>query len=215
MHFPFVCSIIAYMEDERILTILEKLHGLSKTGINYAPDQYNIDRYAEIKKCVEELYKFVPNFKDTIISTPDEDGYITPKVGMSAVIENENGELLLELRADNEMWGLPGGWAELGSSPEQNIIREVKEETGLNVEVKSLLEVQHRIPHKDYPFTTYLLLYHCEVISGEISISHESLDIAWKHINSINNWYADHGTWLFNLKENTYAKNNLKYIQSI
>src|SRR3712207_8976613 len=51
-----------------------------------------------------------------------------------ACITNENGELLLQKRSDKEdIWGLPGGAVEIGESIEESAIREVKEETGIDI----------------------------------------------------------------------------------
>lgn len=53
--------------------------------------------------------------------------------GAAAIIVNENGQILLQSRADRDLWGLPGGCQELGEKFEETIIREVKEETNLDV----------------------------------------------------------------------------------
>ena len=53
--------------------------------------------------------------------------------GAAAAIVNENGEILLQRRADRDMWGFPGGCQEVGERFEDVVIREVKEETNLDV----------------------------------------------------------------------------------
>lgn len=58
--------------------------------------------------------------------------------GAAAIIVNEKGQILLQSRADRNKWGLPGGCQELGETFEETIIREVKEETNLDVEKESL-----------------------------------------------------------------------------
>ncbi|MBE5793412.1 MAG: NUDIX domain-containing protein [Clostridiales bacterium] len=54
---------------------------------------------------------------------------------------NEKGQVLLQKRGDSGLWGFPGGAIELGESPEAAAIREVREETGLEVETGSLIGV--------------------------------------------------------------------------
>jgi mutator protein MutT len=54
-------------------------------------------------------------------------------------IFNDKGEVLLQRRGDTGKWGFPGGAIELGETPEMAAIREAKEETGLDVEVGSLI----------------------------------------------------------------------------
>ncbi len=58
--------------------------------------------------------------------------------GAAAIIVNGEGKILLQRRADKDSWGLPGGCQELGEDFRDTIIREVKEETNLNIDKKDL-----------------------------------------------------------------------------
>lgn len=58
--------------------------------------------------------------------------------GAAAIIVNENEQILLQSRADNERWGLPGGCQELGERFEDTVIREIKEETNLDIKEENL-----------------------------------------------------------------------------
>lgn len=58
--------------------------------------------------------------------------------GAAAIIVNANGQILMQSRADNDRWGLPGGCQELGERFEDTIIREVKEETNLDITEENL-----------------------------------------------------------------------------
>lgn len=58
--------------------------------------------------------------------------------GAAAIIVNDKGQILLQSRADNDRWGLPGGCQELGERFEDTVIREVKEETNLDVSEENL-----------------------------------------------------------------------------
>jgi ADP-ribose pyrophosphatase YjhB (NUDIX family) len=55
-------------------------------------------------------------------------------VAVTAIVTNDRGQLLLQKRTDNELWGLPGGAMNIGESIGQAVVREVKEETSLDVE---------------------------------------------------------------------------------
>ena len=58
--------------------------------------------------------------------------------GAAAIIENDKGQILLQSRADRNKWGLPGGCQEVGESFKETIIREIKEETNLDVRMSDL-----------------------------------------------------------------------------
>ena len=58
--------------------------------------------------------------------------------GAAAIIVNENGQILLQSRADRDRWGLPGGCQELGERFQDTVIREIKEETNLDVKEEDL-----------------------------------------------------------------------------
>lgn len=59
------------------------------------------------------------------------DVLLTP--GVAAVIVNDRGEVLLQRRSDDGRWGLPGGAMEPGEEPAETLVREVREETALEV----------------------------------------------------------------------------------
>lgn len=109
--------------------------------------------------------------------------WIREKVGHSpiilnaagAFILNEQKQVLLLRRADRaeEVWGLPGGMMELGESAEETMRREVREETGLEVEVDKFLGVYTKDRFDSYPNgdTAYIIffVFVCHVIGGTLS----------------------------------------------
>ena len=123
-------------------------------------------------------------------------GTPTPKVGATAVIPGEDGLLLLDRRADDGCWGLPGGWLGPNESPEAGVVREVAEETGLAVEVVRLGTVCWRsasLPAA--PHGQVGLVYVCRVAGGELRRSHESLELAWRDPADPGiRWHLDHRT---------------------
>ena len=116
-------------------------------------------------------------------------GWIRERVGhepiflnfAAAFILNEQGQILLQKRSDAHAWGLPGGAMELGESAEKAMLREVKEETGLVVQVDSFLGVYtnyfHRYPNGDQA-QTIALFFICSIIGGHLqSNQDETLDL--------------------------------------
>jgi ADP-ribose pyrophosphatase YjhB (NUDIX family) len=56
-------------------------------------------------------------------------------------VPSEHGELLLVHKTDNDLWALPGGAMDVGESIAQTVVREVKEETGIEVEVTGVVGI--------------------------------------------------------------------------
>ena len=102
----------------------------------------------------------------------------------SAVIVNDGGELLLQRRKDNDYWSLPGGVMELGESIAQTIVREVREETGLEVELTRLVGI-YSDPRHVIAYTNgevrqqFSICFACRVVGGELHHSDESSDIGF------------------------------------
>lgn len=102
----------------------------------------------------------------------------------SAIVTDEHGRILLVKRRDNTLWALPGGGHDIGESIEQTAVREVKEETGLDVEVARLVGIYTNPAHV-VAFTDgevrqqFSLCFTTKLRGGELAIDHESTDIAW------------------------------------
>jgi 8-oxo-dGTP pyrophosphatase MutT (NUDIX family) len=111
-------------------------------------------------------------------------GQIRP--GVSAVIRDARSRVLLQLRGDNGLWGLPGGAVEYGESVVAALHREVREETGLAVVVVRLVGVYS---HPDlgqivrYPDGNVIhfvsLCFACAPGTGALALSDETAGLGW------------------------------------
>jgi 8-oxo-dGTP diphosphatase len=101
-------------------------------------------------------------------------------IGVFAIILNKDDEILICHRRDYDLWNLPGGGLEKNETPEKGVIREVKEETGLNVIVKKITGVYAKKEKKEIVFS-----FLCEVVDGEITLNEEADKINCFEINSI------------------------------
>ena len=106
------------------------------------------------------------------------------RLGASAVIFNGEGKFLLTKREDNGQWCLPGGAVEAGESVAEACIREVFEETGLNVRVKRLVGVYSHpdqlVVYKDGNKAFIVAIhFEAEVIGGELGLSNETTDFGY------------------------------------
>ncbi len=102
----------------------------------------------------------------------------------SAVVVNDDGQLLLQRRTDNDYWSLPGGAMELGESLAETIAREVREETGLEVETTRLIGIysdpRHVIAYSNGEVRQqFSICFACRVVGGELRRGDESSDIGF------------------------------------
>ena len=106
------------------------------------------------------------------------------RLGVGVVIRDVHNQILLEQRADCGWWGLPGGGLEIGESVTQTAVREVKEETGLTINIVGLIgiysEPEERIV--TYPDTKdgvqlIDVVVEGKIRFGELVCSDESLEL--------------------------------------
>jgi ADP-ribose pyrophosphatase YjhB (NUDIX family) len=105
-------------------------------------------------------------------------------VAVAAVVRNAAGDVLLIQRGDNGLWALPGGAQDLGESSTDAVVREVREETGLNVEVTGLVGIysdpRHVIAYDDGEVRQeFSLCFKAKPVGGELRPSSESVKVAW------------------------------------
>ncbi|MBI2081008.1 MAG: NUDIX domain-containing protein [candidate division NC10 bacterium] len=102
---------------------------------------------------------------------------------VSALIRDASGAILLMRRADNGLWGLPGGSVEVGESVTAAIVREVHEETGLAVSVRRLIGLYSDpafqvVRYPDGRVIHYVnACFECAIEGGSLSTSPETLDL--------------------------------------
>ena len=101
-------------------------------------------------------------------------------IGAFGIITNENDEVLLCHRNDYDLWNLPGGGLEKNETPWEGVIREVKEETGLNVEVSRLMGIYSK-PNKD----NIVFMFVCNVIGGKLTLNEEARDLKYFALKDI------------------------------
>jgi 8-oxo-dGTP diphosphatase len=102
-------------------------------------------------------------------------------LGAFAIIFNEHGSVLLCHRRDMDAWNLPGGGIEPGELPTEAVIREVKEETGLEVAIDSLLGVYGKADKPNELVFSFL----CRVTGGQLALTDESDDTRYFNIEDL------------------------------
>jgi ADP-ribose pyrophosphatase YjhB (NUDIX family) len=159
-----------------------RLQAIAQSGLAYSPNQYDFERYAAVREIAAEMMADgsaspVAPIRDLFAS---QSGYATPKVDVRAAVFREDRILLVQEREDSA-WSLPGGWADVGESPAEATVREVREESGYETRAVKLLAVydRNRHGHPPIPFHAYKLFFQCELIGGQPVLSNETAGVDW------------------------------------
>lgn len=104
--------------------------------------------------------------------------------GAGVFVRDGQGRVLLVRRADSGNWTLPGGMQDLGESITQTAVREVREETGLDVELTGLIGIYtdpgHVMAYDDGQVRQeFVILFSGKVIRGTEAMSEESTGLQW------------------------------------
>jgi len=159
----------------------KQLAALAQNGLMYSDNEYEIDRYKQIRQIAAEMMSagFEVEGKTFIDLFSQERGYATPKVDVRGAAFRDDRILLVREKLDGG-WTLPGGWADPCQSPSEAVAREVFEEAGFQVHVTKLAAVYDRSkhPHKPpMPFHLYKLFFLCEITGGTATESYETTGV--------------------------------------
>ncbi|UOX90245.1 NUDIX domain-containing protein [Amycolatopsis sp. FBCC-B4732] len=105
-------------------------------------------------------------------------------VAVSAFIQDDHGRILMIRRTDNNLYSIPGGQLELGETLAQAVVREVREETGIECEVSEVIGVysdpEHVIAYDDGEVRQeFSICFRASWVSGTLRTSSESSEVLW------------------------------------
>ncbi len=166
----------------------EAIAALSRTSLAFSESAYERERHEEILHITADMLSAI----DGDNTSPDEfvagwlataakgvSGYVTPKIGVGAYVGNDSGELLLIQRSDNHRWMFPTGWADIGYSASEVVLKEVAEECGLDVQPEQLVSLYDGM-RAGSPIPHYVLIFKCRLVGGELKAHPlECDDIGW------------------------------------
>ncbi len=144
----------------------KQLQTIAQAGLTYSKDVYDIERFEAIPNLSIEILAKYTEMDSSIMKDlfANETGYATPKVDIRAAVFKNNRILLVKEKSVGK-WSLPGGWGDVGLSPSEVAVKEVKEESGFDVKATKLLAVFDKkfqaIPRLHH---MYKLMIQCEII---------------------------------------------------
>ncbi|HEY7136608.1 MAG TPA: NUDIX hydrolase N-terminal domain-containing protein [Acidimicrobiia bacterium] len=160
-----------------LLRWAEALSGIARTGLGFTQSLYERERFEEVLKVAADIRVAAVEeaeadalFEEWLDSVGEGvGGYVTPKVAVAAVVGNEAGEILLTQRADSGVWLYPVGWADVGYSPAEVAVKEVYEETGIEVEPVRLVAVFDGLRLGFARIPMYSMVFHCRMLGGALA----------------------------------------------
>ncbi|MET0292848.1 MAG: NUDIX hydrolase [Steroidobacteraceae bacterium] len=172
------------MAEPQWLTIARELQALSQSGLTFTQDPYDRERYELLRGLAATLFAAGSDAEPSVIANlfADQAGYATPKLEVRAAVFDEAGRILMVREAlDRDRWTLPGGWADVNLTPAENVIKEVREESGYDVRVLKLAGAwdRQRQGHPHSAFSCCKLFFVCEPTGGEARTSLETSEVAW------------------------------------
>lgn len=156
-------------EEMRWLEWAIELQSLAQAGLTYSRDVYDRERFERIREISAEIVAHKSDIPIDKVKNLfcNETGYQTPKLDTRAAVFKD--EKILLVRENNGKWSLPGGWVDVNVSVGENAVKEVKEESGLDVKAKKIIAVQdrnrHNLPIYAYGICKIFIL--CDLIGGQ------------------------------------------------
>lgn len=165
-------------KNEKWLQWAVELQSIAQAGLFYGKDKFDRERYEQIRTIAAEMISYkteipVEKVKDLFCN---DVGYQTPKLDTRAAIFD--GEKILLVKENNGTWSLPGGWVDVDISVKENVIKEVKEEAGLDVTADVVIAVQDREKHNLplYAYKVCKVFVLCTVTGGAFEQNIETVE---------------------------------------
>ena len=174
--------------ERGLLRWAEALSATALTGLGFTENLYERERFEEVLAVAADIRAHVQGGfhpEEQVQEWLDRvgvgvAGYVTPKITVGAVVGNDAAELLMIQRADSGVWLYPTGWADVGYSPAEVVVKEVYEETGIECEVVrpiAILDGQRR-GFTRIPLIS--LVFHCRMTGGALDPHPlECSDVGW------------------------------------
>lgn len=163
-------------KNEQWLQWAVELQSLAQAGLTYGKDIFDRERYARIREISAEILSHMSDIPVESVKTIfcNETGYQTPKLDTRAAVFKDDKILLV--RENTGKWSLPGGWCDVNISVGENTVKEVKEESGLDVTADSIIAVQDRAKHNlpIYAYGICKIFVLCSLVGGSFQENPET-----------------------------------------
>lgn len=172
------------------LAMVREAQAIAQTGLAFTRDPYDVERYEALRdlaaRMVARWTKAEPAALTGLFA--GEAGYATPKIDVRGAVFDADGRILMVREVvDEGRWTLPGGWADVNVTPAENVVKEVREESGFAVRVVKCAAVwdRSRQGHQPQFFSAAKLFFICEIVGGASATSLETSEVAFFNEDAI------------------------------
>lgn len=174
-------------KNEKWLEWAIELQSLAQAGLFYGKDPFDMERYERIRAIAAEMISYKTEIPEEKVKNLfcNEIGYQTPKLDTRAAVF-QDGRILL-VKENNGTWSLPGGWVDVQVSVMENVIKEVREEAGLDVTADLVIAVQDREKHNlpVYAYRVCKIFVLCTVVGGAFEPNIETVESRYFGIDEL------------------------------
>ena len=168
-------------QNEKWLEWAVELQALAQAGLTYGKDVYDRERYHRIREIAAEMVALKSGISTDLVCDLfcEEAGYQTPKLDTRAAVFQ--GEKILLVHENDGTWCLPGGWCDVNISAAENVVKEVKEEAGLDVTAQLVIAVQDREKHNRPVYANKIckIFFLCTCHGGEFVPNSETTETGY------------------------------------
>jgi ADP-ribose pyrophosphatase YjhB (NUDIX family) len=156
--------------DEPWLKWVRRLQAISQNGLTFTRDPFDRERYEEVRSIAAEILGASAGAEVALARgiLEGEAGYATPKIDVRGGVFQEDRLLFVRERSDG-LWTLPGGWADVGESAAEAVVREITEEAGFITRVAKMVALYDRNKHGHPPMLShvYKAFFLCDIVGGD------------------------------------------------
>ncbi|NEQ46728.1 MAG: NUDIX hydrolase [Leptolyngbya sp. SIOISBB] len=167
----------------------KRLQSIASNGLLFSSDEYDRERYREVADIANRMLSTlgsVPVGRIEALVSDFASGYATPKVDVRGAVICDD-RILLVREATDRLWTLPGGFAEVGCSPAENVEKEIWEEASIRAKAKSVYCIKHKAKHNYDPDIRdfYKIFFICEGLEGDPEPGAETTDAGFFSLEAL------------------------------
>jgi ADP-ribose pyrophosphatase YjhB (NUDIX family) len=166
-----------------------QLQSIAQIGLEFTQNPYDRERYERIRNLSLEILNEYTDIEPVKLRDlfAGESGYQTPKIDVRAAIFNSENEILMIREKADKKWAVPGGWAEIGLTLKENIIKESLEEAGTEIVPKRIIGIFDRNSHvfDNFPYSAYKVFFECDFVKGEFARNTETSESRFFNLKNL------------------------------